>query len=141
LAAIGDWIAGHLLPLSLLAGSLLGLFVGRRTWLDAVGVARWRLKAGRDWRNWVLGAEQLVERRARWAGRGRPHGETPTRYLANGVVPADSPYRETLVRLGEFTGWAAYAPSHAVPAHEDAIWNACRQALQVWTYRRFRSAK
>ncbi|MDB5309292.1 MAG: transglutaminase-like enzyme predicted cysteine protease, partial [Gemmataceae bacterium] len=141
LVAAGRWAADRPVLSGLVGLTVLAVVWWRRVWVDGLAVLSWRLRAGREWRNWVRGAAQLVERRARWAGRARPEGETPARYFSNGVVPADAPDRDALVRLAELTGWAAYAPDGLAPAEEKDVWAACDRAVRSWTYRRFLTAR
>ena len=132
-AAAGQYAAARPLTTGAILLALVGLVRSRRALADAAAVARWRVRPGRDWRGWVLGAVRLVERRAAWAGRARPVGATPARHFAADAVPADA-----LTRLADMAGWAAYAPAGLAPAAEADVWTACDHAVRVWTTRRFR---
>lgn len=138
LMSAARWVVGHPVASALVGLAAVTLVWWRRTWLDALALARWRLRGGRDWRGCVAEAVRLVERRARWAGRRRPIGETPARHFADGVVAATAADRDALVRLAELAGWAAYAPDGLAPAAEHDVWAACDRAVRVWTYPRFR---
>jgi hypothetical protein len=139
--SVGDWIANHVgFTLLALTAFILGLR-SRRIWLDALAVLYWRVASGRNWKRWVLGAERLIERRARRAACNRPLHETPLRYFSRRLAAPVNTERDALVSLGELSEWATYAPADFAPLSESEIWSTCSRAVRVWTYRRILEAR
>lgn len=142
LSGVGRWAARH--AAALLAGALVlvALWARRRELLDALATLELRLGLLRDPRQRVLRTLNLVERRARWAGRPRPSGLTPARWyqaVAGQVEREAAAPLEELIRLA---GWALHAPGPPgwrSPA-DDEIEQTCRAAVRAWTLARFRAA-
>jgi hypothetical protein len=133
LGELAECLRQHAVAVSLAAGAV-GLLVWRRRQVaDRLGLLWWRRRS--SWRAAVAGALRLLERRCRWAGRGRPAGRPPVRHFA-------ALGGEELRRLASLADWAAHAPRDLPPPCTDAEALAlCRQALGVWTLRRLRRAQ
>ena len=95
-----------------------------------------------DSRRFVMRALQLVERRARWAGRARPPGLTLARWYCPVASEAASEPRIALEGLVWLADWAAYAPDRpGISAHPSIheIKQTCLNAVSAWTLARLRA--
>jgi hypothetical protein len=141
LASAVRWARGH--AVELLAGAvvLVVLVVRRREMLDGLATIAFRLNPDRDPRHRVLRALRLVERRARWTGRPRPPGLTPTRWYQPVARQAAGEPGDSLGGLIRLADWAVHAPERPgwpPPANDTEIEQTCRSAVRAWTLARFR---
>jgi transglutaminase-like putative cysteine protease len=130
LAAIMNWAARNRLPLLSGACAVILAVWRRRLLIDWVYTTWWTLFPGRTWRQVVLGAVRVLERRGRLAGVPRPASHSLTtwsRTLSTGRTEDGG--LATLICLAE---WAAYAPSLAPPVPDHDIMTACRNTLGRW---------
>jgi hypothetical protein len=130
-AAVAAWAGRNAVALAAGAVTLAMLAWRRRRVFDLVQTAAWRLAPGRTWRDVVLGAVRVLERRGRLAGRPRAADQTLADWAA--TLRPEGGLAE-LVRLAE---WAAYAPGFPPPAPDADVHTVCRQALAGWTLRDF----
>lgn len=134
LAVLAAFAARYAAPLTAWAGiGVLLAWRWRRVW-DAVLTLRWVAFPGRTWRQAVLRAATVLDRRGALAGRGR----RPTQSLADwaGGLSAD----DALGRLVGLAEQAAYAPALPPPVAEADVIPLCRRAVRAWSYQRFVSA-
>ena len=130
---------------SLMAALSLGAFaVWRRGEIDdRLATLAFQLRPARDPRASVLRTLQLVERRARWAGCGRPPCQTPARWylpLARTVAGEAGATLESLVALAD---WATHGPDRLglLPGFGPSnVTLTCQSAVRDWTLSRFRCA-
>lgn len=116
-----EWARSNYLELTGLGVVAIVIALTRRRWIDAIHVIRWRIWPGRSWRDWVIRAERIIERRARWAGASRPHGVTFARWARE-----VSPELRTMAELGE---WATFGPVDSAPLSPGDVWRACRRSV------------
>jgi len=137
-AGVGRWLARHPVPVVACVLAAAALAARRRRVKDAAFTLAWRLAPGRDWREAVLRALRLIERRGRLAGCPRPPAETLAGWAAALQARAGAdPDLADLVRLGE---WAAYAPALDPPA-AGPVPERCRKVLSRWTVGRLAGAR
>lgn len=139
LEAVGRWAVRHAAGLSALAVGLGVLAVRRRDVFDRLATLAFDLRPGRDPRRYVLQTLNLVERRARWAGRQRPTGATLARWYRPVASHADGEPRAALEELVRLADWAAHAPERTTLTGEPDVYRTCRAAVRAWTLARFRS--
>ena len=131
LAATLAFARRNALPLAVAVG-LLAVFAWRwrRVW-DAVLTAGWLLRPGRTWRQTVLQAAFVLDRRGALAGRGRRPSQTLADWAA--TLSPDA----ALGRLLHLAEQAAYAPVLPPPLPEAEVRGLCRRTLRAWPYHRF----
>ncbi len=128
------WALAHPIIVGLiLVGTVLMVF-NRRSLFDRLLVWKWRFLECATWRQCVLGACRLLERRSRWAGNERGAGETVTAWVSHRITD------ECGASLAELYRWAAFAPAESPPRPTPEILQTCREAVTRWTPARFRAA-
>jgi len=134
LAALAAFSYRHAIALAVAAGLFTVIaWRWRRVW-NAVLTLRWFLRPGRTWRQVVLRAAFVLDRRGALAGCGRRPAQSLSDWT--GTLPPD----ESLNRLVGLAEQAAYAPALPPPLPEADILLLCRRTLREWPYRKFVSA-
>jgi hypothetical protein len=89
-------------------------------------------------------ALRLLERRGRWAGRGRRASQTAPAWLSFALGGCDLGERAAmatgLARFALMAEWAAYGRDLAPPWRDDEVLGVCRQVLAVGTLTHWRRA-
>jgi protein-glutamine gamma-glutamyltransferase len=142
LAATGRWARAHTAGLLALVIGLIVLARRSHFLLDRLATISFGLFPETDSRRFVMRALQLVERRARWAGRARPPGLTLARWYCPVASEAASEPRIALEGLVWLADWATHAPDWpGMSAHPSTneIQHTCRNAVSEWTLARLRA--
>ncbi|MDB5341636.1 MAG: transglutaminase domain protein [Schlesneria sp.] len=135
-AALATWrFAWRNAPTLLLAvAALMGAGVRRRFIADGIRTLFWRLFPARNERERVLQTLRLLDHRCCRSARSRPHGVSPTRWLAQ--VTVHQPDHQVLLKFARLADWASFAPNQTLaPCGRPA--DVCREAVRVWSLRRF----
>jgi transglutaminase-like putative cysteine protease len=140
LTALASWSRRHAVELVIVLAVLTVGWVSRRELIDAVAVRLWDWFPGRSWRDRVLGAVALLERRGRWTGQARLPRQTPRSWLQDALKPRSCTDSD-LDRLALMADWAAYAPDSSPPWTDTEVTAVCRRVLDGWTLRRWREKK
>ncbi len=136
---VGNWLLRNAAACVAAVLLLTVLIWKRKRLLDAAFTLAWRTRPGRTWRDVVLGAAKVLERRGRLAGQPR----SPSQTLAAWSGELDRAGRAD-ARLAEFVRlaeWAAYAPEFPPPTQEAEVAVVCRQVLDRWTFRNMTPAR
>ena len=140
IAAAGAWMRVHLVVLAAAAAAVPILWRFRLAIADALITLAWWARAGRSARSLVLETLRLVERRFGMAGRARPAGLTPLRWLNSQMSIIPPVYRADVIRLTTLANWAAYAPNARGNSQDEK--GVCRRiGLKLTTARLRRNCK
>lgn len=141
-SAVRDWTRLHAVSIAGLVAGLLALWRFRWEAADAAITLGWWAGAGRSARHRVLETLRLLERRFGMAGRARPPGLTPLRWLNLHATAVPAVYRADLSQLAALANWAAYAPERKAETHwnQEALSGICRRLGWKLTARRLRHA-
>jgi hypothetical protein len=140
LGAVGSWLWQHAPALAVALVALALLAWRRRGVYDRLATLGWWLAPSGTWRHCVLRTVRLVERRARWAGRPRPPGQTLARWYGPPARAAAPDLGLELQRLIALADRAAHAPESSRTGFPDVgeARSLCRRVVGGWTVRRFR---
>jgi len=109
------------------------LIVTRRTWLDALAVAVWRVLGLPTTRARLMWTIWLIEWRAWLVGRSRPKHYTVASWYAPLLPAAPADVRPVLAEFLQWTDRLLYAPAGIHAAEHTAIDAACRSAVSAST--------
>ncbi|MFO0878230.1 MAG: transglutaminase domain-containing protein [Gemmataceae bacterium] len=138
LATVAAWVWLHVIECTIFLAALVAAWIWRREWLDALAVCLWKWFPGRTWREQVLHAVAILERRGHWVGKARPRRQTVLGWLRRTLpLPASlDPDLDQLTRMAE---WAAYALDTPPPWSEAEVLAVCHRVLAGWSLKRWRS--
>lgn len=142
--AAAIWMRRHVALLAAVAVLLAFLYRFRRELADCLATVRWRLASRRCWRGRVFGTIRLMDRRADWAGKPRPPGQTVSRWYGRTAAHAVPELRPDLDRLIAFADRAAHAPRHRqqlAGLSEQDVHAVCQRVVRSLTLSRFRSIR
>jgi protein-glutamine gamma-glutamyltransferase len=137
--ALWAWVTrnGAGIGMMFLAVALVATYRARLA--DGARSVAWRILAPcRTPRQQILGALDLIERRARWAGRARPEWCTPSSWYSHAISAAPDDAAMALADFLRLADWSLYAPSSFIAAPTG--FDHCTRALRHWTTGRFRRA-
>jgi hypothetical protein len=143
-AAAWSWSVDHALLLGILAIVLVLVYWFRRELSDLAATLRWRWATRGCWRRRVLGTVRLMDRRALWAGRARPPGQTLSRWYgrtAREAVPELSSDLERLIALADRAVHAPRQRPALVQPNEREVHATCHRVVRSMTLRRFRAVQ
>lgn len=142
--AAWSWSVDHAVLLGTLAIVLVLVYRFRRELSDLAATLRWRWAARGCWRRRVLGTVRLMDRRAVWAGRARPPGQTLSRWYsrtAREAVPELSSDLERLIALADRAVHAPRQRQTLLQPSEREVHATCHRVVRSLTLRRFRAVQ
>ena len=131
LDALAEWAKRNALALGAIALGVTALLWQRRRVSDAIATARHRLFPGGTWRERIVRAAKLLERRGRLAGSPRRPEQSLTAWADE--LAARRPGDPSLSDLARLTEWAVYAPALLPPPVPEAeVRSLCARAARAW---------
>jgi hypothetical protein len=126
------WLSGHWWQVLIVSALLLAAVVWCRTLWDFLAVQTWLWFSGRSWRDWVLGAQSILEQRAKWSGYTRLPGQTCRAWLETALC--QQPRQDAdLIWYTQLLDWAAYGPPLPPPWPPADIQQVCQRVVRSWT--------
>lgn len=123
----------------LIASLILSLFFYRKRHelFDTLFTYFWYFYPGNNWREYVLRALLILERRGCWVGMQRPHFLTRHSWLLQLTIIN---CMHDVRRLSIMVDWATYAPNLTPPWSESDVLFVCRRVISGCSLRRWRNA-